>query len=57
MPTNKGFSKMKKDSEHTANVALSYAPTLKVGANFAKPIPRKVRENKKSFFALFNKKV
>lgn len=48
---------MKKDSEHTANIALSYAPTLKVGANFAKPIPRKVRENKKSFFVLFNKKV
>lgn len=27
-------------SEHTANLALSQAPAVKVGANFAKPIPR-----------------
>lgn len=40
-----------KYSEHTANVAMSYAPAnvAKVGRNFAKPIPRIVRENKKSF--------
>ena len=40
-----------KHSEHTANVAMSQAPAIvaKIGRNFAKPIPRIVRENKKSF--------
>lgn len=46
-----------KHTEFTANVAMSFAPAIKVGANFAKPIPRLVRENKKSFFAQFLKKV
>lgn len=46
-----------KHTEFTANVAMSQASTVKVGANFAKPIPRIVRENKKSFFAQFLKKV
>lgn len=57
METNQG-DKMK-HTEHTANLALSQAgkiSTLKVGVNFAKPIPRIVRENKKSFFAQFSKK-
>lgn len=29
-----------KHTEHTANLALATAPRIKVGANFAKPIPR-----------------
>mgnify|MGYP003404550663 CR=1 FL=1 len=38
-------------NEHTANLAMASAPALsvKIGRNFAKPIPRKVAENKKSF--------
>lgn len=40
-----------KQSEHTANLALSQATAqvFNVGRNFAKPIPRKVAEKKKSF--------
>jgi hypothetical protein len=47
-----------KHTEHTANVAMAQATTLtniKVGANFAKPIPRKIAEKKKSFWAQFKK--
>ena len=36
-------------SEHTANLAMGAAPMVTIGRNFAKPIPRKVAENKKSF--------
>lgn len=57
MPTNNDKGSKMKQTEFTANVAMSNAPTVKVGANFAKPIPRIVRENKKSFFAKFLKKV
>ena len=51
-------------NETTANMALSHAAelrvinaqrTMKVGANFAKPIPRLVREKRNSFFAQFKK--
>lgn len=40
-----------KHTEHTANLAMAQAPAIvaKIGRNFAKPIPRKVAENKKSF--------
>ena len=42
---------VKKQTEHTANLALSQATAIvfNAGRNFAKPIPRKVAENKKSF--------
>lgn len=48
-----------KYSEHTANVAMSYAPAnvAKIGRNFAKPIPRKVAEKKFSFLQRLMKKV
>lgn len=39
-------------NSYTANIAMAQTATLtniKVGCNFAKPIPRKVAENKKSF--------
>ena len=36
-------------NEHTANLVMAQAPMVKIGRNFAKPIPRKVAENKKSF--------
>jgi hypothetical protein len=44
-------------NEHTANLALSQATAqvFNVGRNFAKPIPRKVAENKKSFWQQFKK--
>ena len=42
-------------SEHTANMAMAVAPAIKVGANFAKPIPRKVAEKKKSFWQKLQK--
>lgn len=29
-----------KHTEHTANLALATAPAVKIGTNFAKPIPR-----------------
>ena len=44
-------------NEHTANLAMSYAPAVvaKIGHSFAKPIPRIVREKKKSFWDKFKK--
>ena len=36
-------------SEHTANLVMAVAPNTTIGRNFAKPIPRKVAEKKKSF--------
>ena len=44
--------KTDKLSEHTANLAMGYAPAIvaKVGHNFVKPIPRLVRENNKGTF-------
>lgn len=47
-----------KQTEHTANVAMAQATTLtniKVGRNFAKPIPRKVAEKRNSFWQIFKK--
>ena len=42
---------MKKMTEHTANVALAYAPAIvaHVGRNFAKPVPRLAKPVNKSF--------
>jgi hypothetical protein len=38
-------------NEHTANLALAYAPAIvaHVGRNFAKPIPRLAKVEQKSF--------
>jgi len=49
--------KTNKHTEHTANLAMSIAPAVvaKIGRNFAKPIPRKVLEKKKSFWDKFKK--
>jgi hypothetical protein len=44
-----------KHTEHTANLAMAVAPAIKVGANFVKPIPRKILEKKKSFWDKFKK--
>lgn len=38
-----------KHTEHTANLALAQAPQLKIGKNFAKPIPRLQKPVEKSF--------
>lgn len=39
-----------KDTEYTANVAISNAPaTIKIGRNFAKPIPRLANKQQKTF--------
>ena len=38
-----------KHTEHTANLALATAPQIKVGKNFAKPIPRLQKHQEKSF--------
>jgi hypothetical protein len=40
-----------KDTEYTANVAMTNAPAIvaKIGRNFAKPIPRIAKQQEKSF--------
>lgn len=40
-----------KQTEYTANVAMGYAPAkvAKIGRNFAKPIPRLVKQEQKTF--------